>query len=98
MRRADLVATTTEPLAAALERRGIAAVIIPKLLDPIDWAHRMVSRVPAELSTFDILESMKSSGASSVPRALRHDLANNRSGRCLHDGTHYGKVLGRFDC
>ena len=37
LRRADLVTTTTEPLAAALERRGIAAVIIPNLLDPVDW-------------------------------------------------------------
>jgi hypothetical protein len=37
LRRADLVTTTTEPLAAALERRGIAAVIIPNLLDRIDW-------------------------------------------------------------
>jgi hypothetical protein len=37
LRLADLVTTSTEPLAAALERRGIPAVIIPNLLDPIDW-------------------------------------------------------------
>jgi hypothetical protein len=37
LRLADLVTASTEPLAAALERRGIPAVIVPNLLDPIDW-------------------------------------------------------------
>ncbi len=37
LRLADLVTASTQPLAAALERRGIPAVIIPNLLDPIDW-------------------------------------------------------------
>jgi glycosyltransferase involved in cell wall biosynthesis len=37
LRGADLVTASTEPLAAALERRGIAAVIVPNLLDPLDW-------------------------------------------------------------
>ncbi len=37
LRLADLVTTSTEPLAAALEARGIAAVIVPNLVDPVDW-------------------------------------------------------------
>lgn len=37
LRGADLVTASTEPLASALERRGIAAVIVPNLLDPLDW-------------------------------------------------------------
>jgi hypothetical protein len=37
LRLADLVTASTEPLAAALEARGIAAVIIPNLLDPVAW-------------------------------------------------------------
>lgn len=37
LRLADLVTASTQPLAAALERRGIPAVIIPNLLDPADW-------------------------------------------------------------
>jgi hypothetical protein len=37
LRLADLVTASTEPLAAALEARGIPAVVIPNLLDPADW-------------------------------------------------------------
>jgi hypothetical protein len=37
LRLADMVTTSTEPLAAALEARGIPAVIIPNVLDRADW-------------------------------------------------------------
>lgn len=40
MRLADVVTASTEPLAAALEARGIGAVIVPNLIDPVDWQVR----------------------------------------------------------
>lgn len=46
MREADLVTTSTEPLRNELARLGIAATVLPNVLDPNEWAHLRIPRAP----------------------------------------------------